>query len=242
MPALVFVPLLAVHIVAGLVALLAGLVAMASRKRRAALHGRAGKAFALSMIVMALSAACLTIAEPDRLSLGAALWTVHLVLTSRSAAANPAGSTWREDRVALATGLLAALALGHGGLEAAQRPDGAFQGASVTAYAIFGSGVLLSLALDARSYLRGQLPPRQRIARHLWRMTTAYFLAATSLFLGQQDDVFPFMQGSPVLLLPPALTIAYLIWWLAKVRLARQWLGAAPRAAAALSRKEEVNP
>jgi len=242
MPALVFVPLLALHILAGLAALTAGLVAMASRKRRGALHGRAGHAFVLSMTAMALSAAVLTIAEPDRLSLGAALWTIHLVLTSRSAAASPNGSTWRADRWALAMGLLAALALGHGGWEAAQRQDGAFQGASAAAYAVFGSGVLLTLVLDAWSYMRGRLPPRQRIARHLWRMTLAYFLAATSLFLGQQDDVFPFMQGSPVLLLPSALTLAYLVWWLAKVRFARHWLGAAPRPAAMFPRKEEAFP
>ncbi len=42
--------------------------------------------------------------------------------------------------------------------------------------------------------------------------------AATSLFLGQQDDVFPFMVGAPVLSISSLTMLDFLAYWLVKVR------------------------
>ena len=217
-------PLLVAHIACGFVALLSGLVAMASRKGRDGLHGRAGNVFFISMSAMAISAAILTAWDPDRLSLGAAVWTFYLVHTSRHAARVKGGRNGSAPLGVTAVGLAAAILFLHGGLMAQLSQDGVFEGAGPTGYAVFGTAVMTSLALDLSLRFRGSLSPRQQIARHLWRMLVAYLLAVTSLFLGQQDDVFPFMAGSPVLLLPTLLTIGFLIFWVVRVRFARNWL------------------
>lgn len=221
----VFLPLLILHIAAGLVALSSGVVAMASRKASGGLHARAGHYYYLSMSAMAVSAAVLTAWEPDRLSLGAAIWTFYLVHTSRNAAVNRTGELDITSRWLMSVGLIVTVMFLHGGLVALDSADGEFQGMPATAYFVFGSLALLGLLLDLSVLRRGRLNPRQRIARHLWRMMVAYFLAATSLFLGQQDDVFPFMKGSPILLLPSLLTLGFLFFWTLRVRFARNWLG-----------------
>ena len=46
---------------------------------------------------------------------------------------------------------------------------------------------LLAGLLDLNAILRAKLTPAQRIARHLWRMCFAFFIATGSFFLGQQD-------------------------------------------------------
>lgn len=55
-------------------------------------------------------------------------------------------------------------------------------------------------------------------------MCVAFFLAATSLFLGQQDDVFFFMEGSPLLFVPSLATLIFMVFWLIRVHFAKQWL------------------
>jgi uncharacterized membrane protein len=222
--AVFFTPLLVAHIVSGFMALLSGLVAMASRKGGDGLHARAGNAFFIAMSAMAISAAILTAWEPDRLSLGAAVWAFYLVHTSRHAARAKGGTLGSPTWGLMAIGLAASILFLHGGLMAQLAQDGAFEGSGPTGYFIFGTAATTSLVLDFNLRLRGRLSPRQRIARHLWRMLVAYFLAVTSLFLGQQDDVFPFMAGSPILLLPTLLTLGFLVFWIMRVRFARNWL------------------
>lgn len=215
-------PILVMHIVAGLAALTAGVVAMITRKRAAGLHSRAGTWFIWTMTAMALSAGVLTLINPDRLSLGAAVWTLYLVWTSRGAARSRDTGEWPLIALgALAMGLFA-----DGAWRAAAASTGEFEGSAPTAYLVFGSLTLWSLVLDLSLRWRPRLSARARIARHLWRMTMAFFLAATSLFLGQQDDVFPFMAGSPILLLPSLGTLLFMVFWLARVRFAKTWLEA----------------
>lgn len=218
-------PLLVIHIVAGCVALTTGMIAMASRKAGSGLHAQTGSVYYVSMSVMAVSAAILTMWEPDRLSLGAAIWAFYLVHTARNAAISRTGRLDTVARLLMSVGFVATALFLQGGGQALAAPDGEFQGMPATGYFLFGLFAAIALLFDVSLLRRGRLGTRQRVARHLWRMVTAYFLAATSLFLGQQDDVFPFMQGSPILLLPPLLTLGYLFYWLFRVRFARNWAG-----------------
>lgn len=219
------IPLLVLHIASGFIALLSGLVAMSSRKAGTGRHAQAGNYYYLSMSLMTVSAAILTIWEPDRLTLGTAIWTFYLVHTSRNAARNRSGQMDASWCWTLPLGIIATGVFMHGGWVALSEPKQEFQGMSAIAFFVFGSGALLSLLFDLSLFWRTRLSQRQRIARHLWRMVAAYFLAVTSLFLGQQDDVFPFMVGSPILLLPSLLTLGFLTFWAIRVRFARNWLG-----------------
>lgn len=220
-----FLPLLVAHVALGAAALVSGLVAMASRKGATGLHERAGQIYFGTMLGMAASAVLLTSWEPDRLSMTAGIWTIYLVLTSWSAARSKKGIVGPIERASLPLALLATALFLDGGIAAFLAPDGNFQGMSHVGFWVFGGLAALSVMFDLHLFWRDKLKPRQRVARHLWRMVMAYFLAATSLFLGQQDDVFPFMQGSPILLIPSLATLAYLAYWVVRVRFVRNWIG-----------------
>ena len=224
MPGALLLPLLVIHIGSGLIALLSGLGAMASPKSGSGLHPWSGNAFCLSMSVMTVTAAVLTVWEPDRLSLGAAIWTFYLVHSARGAARDRTAYRGPGSRWLIPVGISASVLFLHGGLVAQASPAGEYQGTSPAAYFVFGTVAVLASLSDLSLLVRRHLAPRQRIARHLWRMVVAYFLAVTSLFLGQQDDVFPGMAGSPFLLLPSIFTLCYLAFWTLRVRLTRNWL------------------
>ncbi len=65
-----------------------------------------------------------------------------------------------------------------------------------------------------------------RVARHLWRMCFALFIAAGSLFLGQQK-VFPASwRGSPILRAPPLLTLILMVFWIVRVSFTNAFKGA----------------
>ena len=67
--------------------------------------------------------------------------------------------------------------------------------------------------------LRRGVTGAQRIARHLWRLCFALFIAAGSFFLGQ-PQVFPVsLRGSPLLILVSVAPLGFLLFWLVRVRL-----------------------
>jgi hypothetical protein len=90
---------------------------------------------------------------------------------------------------------------------------------------------LLAGLLDLNAILRAPLSQRQRVARHLWRMCIAFFIATGSFFLGQQDVLPAVLRGSPILLVPAFAPFAVMAFWLVRVRIGNRFR-AAPAAAA----------
>lgn len=209
---------LVAHIAGGTIGLIAGAIAMVARKG-GPLHVAAGRWFFVSMMVMAVLATILAIAKPERLSTVAGMLAGYLVLTSWLAARQRGGTRSISGYATPFIGLACIAACVHGVVVAAG-PSGPIEGFPPVACYVFGSVATLAVLLDLNALVRGQLSNRQRIARHLWRMCVAYFLAATSLFLGQQDDVFWFMQGSPILFAPSILTLLFMLWWIVRTRFA----------------------
>ena len=83
---------------------------------------------------------------------------------------------------------------------------------------MFGIVGLLAGIGDARMIRSGGLHGAPRIARHLWRMCWALWIAAGSFFLGQADE-FPAALRIPALLAVPALLpLAAMLYWLWRVR------------------------
>jgi hypothetical protein len=60
---------------------------------------------------------------------------------------------------------------------------------------------------------------------HLWRMSTALFIAALSFFIGQADVIPPVVRIRPLLALPVVLVLATMVYWLWRVRLRRSLRG-----------------
>ena len=83
-------------------------------------------------------------------------------------------------------------------------------------YIIFGAVALLATLGDLRMMARG-IQGAHRIARHLWRMCIALFLAAISLFIGQAQ-VFPeLLRNSGLLPIPVLLVLFLMFYWLVRV-------------------------
>jgi hypothetical protein len=78
--------------------------------------------------------------------------------------------------------------------------------------------VASTAALDLRMILRGGISGPPRLARHIWRMCTALFVATGSFFIGQ-PQVFPAaLRGSPILFSLGLAPLGFMIFWLFRVR------------------------
>jgi tetratricopeptide (TPR) repeat protein len=218
-------PMVLFHITAGLVSLLSGAVAMALRKgsRR---HGLAGSVFAASMLTMSASGAFMAFVAPDGEALNVLMgvFTFYLVATAWVTARRRSAQTGLFDWAALLVVLAVAASLLKHGLEAASEGSG-FAGV----FFFFGALALLAAALDARMIARGGVSGAPRVARHLWRMCTALFIAVGSLFLGQ-PQLFPAaLRRSGLLAVPSLLVFILLVFWLIRVLFTSAFGNRAPR-------------
>ena len=191
-------PLLLFHVTAGSIALIAGAVAMSARKG-GSLHARAGTAFFLSMLALAGTGAVIALLMPERGTATIGVLTCYLVATSWLAAKRrDARAGWSE-----AAGLLVALACAAAfliiGWLCLQEPDGRLDRMPAAVHFPFAALALLAATLDLNFLVRRRLAGAQRVARHLWRMSTAFLIAAFSFFLGQQDNMPEHVRGSPPL-------------------------------------------
>jgi hypothetical protein len=219
--------LMTIHIAAGLLSLVAGAGAVGAAKG-GRLHARAGTVFFGSMLVLGATAAML---EPFRDPPGspiAGLFVLYFVTTSWVTARRRDGRTgWFEMvacAVALATAALTAWSAVSG---ASPTPVG-----SGPVYAIAALCLAAGL-LDLNAVLRRRLSARQRVARHLWRMCVAFFIATGSFFLGQQDTLPMAVRGSSLLLALAFAPFVVMAFWLARVRFGRALVGVARPAEAA---------
>ena len=120
------------------------------------------------------------------------------------------------------------------GLDAAMSPTGLLDREPSSNYLTFTAFPVFAAALDVGVILRGRISRPHRIARHLWRMSFALFIAAGSLFLGQ-PKVFPAaLRGSPIMFVPELAILGLMLFWLARTLLSPLYRRLrAPRALAA---------
>jgi uncharacterized membrane protein len=202
------------HLVAGLLALLAGFVALFWAKG-GYLHRRSGRLFVGAMLLMLGTAAFMAFFVVDKRSNGiGALLTIYLVVTSLLTV------TRRVDQVrgvtrglAVFAFLLGALAF-VGGVQATMDPaamvdGGPSRGDFVIAAIAFATG-----ASDLRMLARGSIAGAQRLVRHLWRMTFALWVATGSFFLGQAKVIPEPLRNFALLSIPVLAVLAALLYWL----------------------------
>jgi hypothetical protein len=183
-------------------------------------HRVAGNVFVISMLSMATAAVYLAFMKSQVTNIVGGFLTFYMVTTAWVTARRKDEETSVFDWVAL----LFALAVGGTqmtfALEATYSPTGLKYGYPAAMFLPMGCVVLLAAAGDIRMLARGGISGTQRLARHLWRMCFALFIATGSFFLGQQQ-VFPaFVRKTNVLLLPAFLPLVLLIFWLVRVRFA----------------------
>src|SRR5580704_7102591 len=210
-------PLFALHIAAGTLGMLSGFVAAFLRKgsRR---HGLAGDVFVISMLTLSATGAFLAIMKSQPGNILGGTLTFYLVATGWMAARRKDGETSILDWSALLVVLgIAACELTFG-LEAALSTTGLKYDYPPGPYFFMGSVAVLAVAGDVRMLVRGGISGTHRVARHLWRMCFALFIAAASIFLAR-PHLFPeLLQKTGLLIFLSVLPLLLMIFWLIRVR------------------------
>jgi hypothetical protein len=208
---------LVVHIFAGVVAVLLGYVALYTAKG-SLLHRRSGLLFVYLMVVMATLGMVITIVRgvAPVANIPAGLLTISLVVTALITVRPEAGARWLSVGamlVLLAVGV-ASLIFGAEALANGGRLDG------IPAFPLFMFGVvgLVAAAGDLQVLRSGPRRRSARLARHLWRMCFALFVASLS-FTGQLPKRFiPKQYHYPLLFALPVLAVLVtMLYWLIRI-------------------------
>lgn len=209
-------PMLILHISAGIVGLLSGTLAMSFRKGSFG-HRRAGDVFVVAMLTMGACAVYLAVLKHQPNNMFGGLLTIYLVatawLTGRHGKSEISAFGWGAMLYALALGA-SLLTLGIMVVRGEARQQA---GVPIGMYFFMSTITLLAAAGDIRMLARGGTSGRPRLVRHLWRMCFGLFIATGSFFIGQQQ-VFPGVIRKQYILGPLAiLPLVLLIYWLVRV-------------------------
>jgi hypothetical protein len=217
--------LLPIHIAAGGLAIVLGAVALLVKKG-GTIHRRGGMLFVYAMLVMGISASILEFLKtPNWMNVLVALITAYFVGTALTTV-RPV-SPWTRRINAAALTVIVAVALGTlaNGVKAFNSPhlssDGVPNRTIVVVSFIFATVLILAAAGDVRVMRSGMPRGGPRLARHLWRMCFALFIAAGSFFSIRERVAKllpePFTSG-PMRALPILLIFGAMFYWLWRVR------------------------
>jgi uncharacterized membrane protein len=203
---------LSIHVAAGGLALILGTAALATTKG-GTLHRRSGLFFVYAMLVMGITAAFLG-------NVGGGILAVYFVITALTTVRRVSSWTRSINVVALCVVVLLALGLIARGVQAYNSPGGSLNGVPFLMLFFIATVLLLAAAGDVRIMRSGMPRADKRLARHLWRMCFALFIAAGSFFSVEERvaKVLPQLFTSlPVRMLPIALLFAAMFYWLWRV-------------------------
>ncbi len=220
--------LLPIHIAAGGLAMVLGAVALVVKKG-GTLHRRSGMLFVYAMLVMGFSASILALRNSSTDgNLVAGLMTAYFVGTALTTV-RPV-SPWTRRINAAALTVVVGLALGSimGGVKAFNNPGLSpggvpFRTIGVMSF-VLATVMTLAAAGDVRIMRSGMPRGGPRLARHLWRMCFALFIAAGSFFSIRERVAKilpePFTSG-PMRALPILVLFGAMFYWLWRVRARR---------------------
>ena len=217
--------LLPIHIAAGALAIILGAVAL-SVKKGGTLHRRSGLLFVYAMLIMAVSASMLSLLKgrADGNVLAGVL-TAYFVGTALTTVRPVSSWTLRLNAVALTVAVVLAAGCALSGTRIIGTPGRDLNGVPNQTAGMMSLiiGVLLVMAAagDVRIRRLGRLRGRPRLARHLWRMCFALFIAAGSFFSLRERVAQilpePFTTG-PMRALPIVLLFGAMFYWLWRLR------------------------
>jgi hypothetical protein len=220
---------LALHILAGGVGIIFGFLALFAAKG-AWLHRRTGMVFVYAMLTMGLVGATMAAiwGRQPASNIPVGLLTAYLVATSLITVRPPCGTSRALDLGSMLVALALASALFTGGMVASRSPGGNLKGIPTVPFFIFGSIALLAGVGDLRMIRSGgvrAIRGTPRLTRHLWRMCLAFLIAAFSFFVGQAKVIPKPVRIFPLLVMPPLVVLAALLYWLWRVRIRKTFHG-----------------
>jgi uncharacterized membrane protein len=217
--------LLPIHIAAGGLAIVLGAVAL-SVKKGGTIHRRSGLLFVYAMLVMGTSASIMGLLHglADG-NVMAGLMTAYFVGTALTTVRPASPWTRRINATALTIAVGLALLAIVGAVRAVNSPGLSPGGVPFRMIGVMSfvlATVLLLAAIGDVRIMRFGLPRGgPRLARHLWRMCFALFIAAGSFFSIRERVARilpePFTTG-PMRALPILLLFGAMFYWLWRVR------------------------
>ena len=105
---------------------------------------------------------------------------------------------------------------------------------------VFGTVALIAGLSDIRVVRSGPLHGPSRLARHLWRMCFALWIAAASFFLGQADELPQALRIPALLAVPPLTALLAMFYWLWRVRFRRSLRGIVLGGSRVIPRRDKV--
>lgn len=211
---------LLVHIAAGALGLGSGFIALSAAKG-ATVHRKAGIVFVCAMVLMSLSGAVIAALTGVETSVIMGLLTAYLVVTAlMTVQPFSAGARWLSLG-AMLVAFVVGLACVRAGIQALARPVGPADGLPAPAAFVFAAVAFLAGLSDVRMIRSGGLRGAPRLARHLWRMCLALFIAAGSFFLGQADEIPEPLRIPALLAIPVFVPLIAMLYWLWRVRTRR---------------------
>ena len=223
-------PILILHISAGIIGLLSGAAAMSFRKGSRC-HRMSGNVFVISMLSMGAAATYLAILKHDSTNFGAGFLTFYLIGTAWLTARRRDGQTSRFDWAAVLIPVTLGILTWISGLAKVLAPGPPPDGVPAGMHFFMGSVMLLAAAGDVRMLVRGGVLGTKRLVRHLWRMCFGLFIATGSFFLGPNNrplrllatvglrqQIFRTVLRDEALLFLAVLPLLLLIFWFIRVR------------------------
>jgi uncharacterized membrane protein len=213
--------LLPIHIVAGGLAIILGGIALVASKG-ATVHRRSGLLFVYAMLTMGISGSTMALRQSlTNANVLGGFMSAYFVVTALTTVRPVSAWTQRLNAVALAVAIALALFEVGLGFTALASPRGAVQG--VPFFMLFFLATVTTLAAvgDVRLMRLGALRAGPRLARHLWRMCFALFIAAGSFFSirARVARVLPAPFTTPAMrALPVVLVFAAMFYWLWRIR------------------------
>jgi uncharacterized membrane protein len=210
---------LAVHFAAGLVSIVAGTVALSATKG-GRLHKRSGLVFTCAMVVLGLTAAGIGTYEEIPGQVFAGLLAAYLVFTAMTTVKPLPGIGQRVNVALMVLAFAYAVVSLYGGVNEWLDPAVEVVGRPrVVPPLVIGIVILLAAIGDLRAIRAGGLQGSRRLARHLWRMCFALFVATGSFFLGQMKFIPEPLRIVPLLLVIAFAPVLFLFYWMWRVRI-----------------------
>jgi uncharacterized membrane protein len=218
--------LLPIHIAAGGLAIVLGATALLVKKG-GTIHRRAGLLFVYGMLVMGTTGSILGFLKggPTDGNVFAGFVVAYFVGTALVTVRPVSPWTRRIHAVALVGAVGFALVEIASGVEAWNSPRHVRNGVPSVMLFFFATIFILAAAGDLRVLRFGVPRGGPRLARHLWRMCFALFIAAGSFFSIRERVAKilpePFTTG-PMRALPILLLLGAMLYWLWRVRRRRR--------------------
>ncbi|MGB9150532.1 MAG: hypothetical protein WCB36_09830 [Burkholderiales bacterium] len=214
---------LVLHFAVGLIALVSGFVALAALKAGQR-HRQAGQLFLLAMLALGVTAAGIALFVGKLSSIVGGIFAGYLVLTAYAIVQPHSAFHGRQWTVAFAL-LGTALATCEAALafKALMSPTRTLDGVPAGMILFFAIVMACAAIGDLRLLqVPGGVRGVQRLARHLWRMCFALFIASGSFFLGQIKFLPESMRSIPLLATLALAPLAALVYWMWRVRIRRR--------------------